>query len=180
MRKVLFILLLILTGNELQAQQTFRTTSGEVHFNASTPLEDIDARNKKVNAILKTESGDFASVLLVREFEFRRKLMQEHFNENFMESGRFPKAHLRAKLQGLDSIALSAGGTCQLVGTLTIHGVSREFNTRARLRPGPRTLLLEAAFVLRPEDFDIEVPKILFNKIAEEVDVKVSLPLEVQ
>ena len=111
-------------------QKRYKTDSGQVAFNASTPLEDIQATNQQVNAILK-DSGEFAVVLLIREFEFPRKL--------------------------------------------TLHGVTKEVTVPGTLSRKNRNILLSSTFVIRPEDYEVEIPTLLFKKIAREVTVDFSL-----
>lgn len=162
-------------------QSRYKTSEGTIRFNASTPLEDILATNNTVNAILDLETGDFAVVMLIKEFTFRRKLMQEHFNENYMHSDTYPKAFFRGKISGLEDSVLSESGTAlQLLGELTIHGVTRELKTSVELTRANQVIRLASAFVVRPESHGIEVPKILFKKIAEEVTVDVAFELSAQ
>lgn len=176
MRYVLFCLLWCL-GHFLMAQDSYRTNSAQIVFDASTPLEDIHAVNQKVNAIL-TNEGEFAALLLVTEFNFKKKLMQEHFNENYMESDRFPKAYFKGKIMSFDPESLDDGAaTYKLKGELTIHGVTREIETGVSLESADGGISLESEFKIRLEDHDVKIPRILFKKIAEEVDVKVNARL---
>jgi polyisoprenoid-binding protein YceI len=176
------ILIILFTTCILQAeclgQDRYKTTSGEVRFNASTPLEDIDALNKKVNAILDPSSGNFAVVMLITDFEFDKKLMQEHFNENYMESSRYPKATFSGSLKGLEQDFMNnLPLEFSIDGKLTIHGTTRPIRTTARLLKKNKALILKADFKLRPEDHGIKVPRIVFQKIAREVQIKVNLAL---
>ncbi len=178
MKQFLTIILLIAACGQIRAQSRYRTTAGEIRFNASTPLEDIDAVNNKVNAIINAESGDFAVVLLVKDFRFRRKLMQEHFNENFMESADYPKAYFRGKILNFHGSPLSSGPIeLRVEGELRIHGVSRRVAMGATLNQSGDIIGMTSEFIVHPEDYKIEVPRILFNKIAEEVKVSVNLEM---
>lgn len=161
-----------------RAQADFVTRSGKINFNASTPLEDIEAENARVNALLKTDSGAFGVVLLISEFEFPRKLMQEHFNENYLESEKFPKATFSGTIP-VNTLP-ETGGNCQCTvsGTLTLHGVSRPLQATARITNPGTGYNLQSTFTIRPEDHHIEIPKLLFTKIAEEVEVTVELQLK--
>jgi len=179
MRSSLWLIaFLFLAQTQGSAQIDFTTRNGLIRFNASTPLEDIEAENRQVNALLRPENGSFAVVLLISEFEFPRKLMQEHFNENFMESGRYPKATFSGSVQG----PLPDSGNacdCLIQGVLSIHGVERPMDTKARIVRLEGGYRLHASFIIRPEDHKIEVPRMLFSKIAEEVEVEVDLNLEI-
>lgn len=178
MKQILTIILLIAAFGQIGAQSRYRTTSGEIRFNASTPLEDIDAVNNQVNAIINAETGDFAVVLLIKDFSFRRKLMQEHFNENFMESEDYPKAYFRGRILNFTRRSPSSGPMeLRVEGELTIHGVSRRVATTATLHQSGDKVHMVSKFIVHPEDYRIEVPSILFNKIAEEVKVVVNLEM---
>ena len=181
MRRKAFIGLLLVGCLWLRAQDRYRTDRGEIHFNASTPLEDIDAVNQKASAILVPETGDFAVVLLISEFNFRRKLMQEHFNENYMESETYPKATFRGRIKELDIQALSAEKKeFPVQGSMTIHGVTREIGTHATFTRQEDYLIMTASLIIAPEDYGIKVPKLVFAKIARKMAVDVSFQLEPQ
>lgn len=163
------------------AQDKYRTDKGEINFNASTPLEDIRAVNNEVNAILDAYTGKFAAVMLIRDFEFKRKLMQEHFNENYMESDKFPKAYFSGTITNLDLDRMSSGEESrEISGSMTIHGVERPFKARVGIKKNKDQIYLKSNFIIRPEDHNIEVPRIVFKKIAQEVDVAVLFKLFLQ
>lgn len=161
-------------------QTRYKTDSGLVAFNASTPLEDIQANNQQVNAILKS-SGEFAVVLLVREFEFPRKLMQEHFNENYLESDIYPKSYFLGTLQDLDLKSLrQEPREVTISGNLTLHGVTKKVTVSGKLSRKNRNILLSSTFEIQPEDYGVEIPSLVFQKIAQEVTVDFSLLLSPQ
>jgi hypothetical protein len=176
--KELLLLCVLFAGCTLVfSQDRYKTSDGTIHFNASTPLEDIDATNSRINAIL-TSSGEFACVLLIKDFQFRRKLMQEHFNENFMESSTYPKAQYRGNIPGFSPDAVGGQPTkLEVRGELTIHGITRQLNTSVILSSEGEALRMVSQFIIKPEDYGIEVPRILFNKIAEEVAVDLTFEL---
>ena len=177
-RLFLFVFLALGIQQFASAQDTFKTTAGEIKFNASTPLEDINALNKVVNAILKSESGDFASVLLMKDFNFRKKLMQEHFNENYVESETYPKGYFTGKIENFSMDDLNATAKKYKVsGKLTIHGVTKNISPDVYLSKKGDGISLSSDFIVRPEDYEIEVPKLLWKKIAQEVEVSVNFKL---
>lgn len=174
MKKKILLILMAATCTLSLAQGSFKTTKGEITFNASTPLEDIHAVNNWVNAILKTEQGEFASLLLMKDFDFKRKLMQEHFNENYVESETYPKAYFTGKILDFNSEELSTTPKDYGVeGELTIHGVTRKFSTTAALSKKGMAIVMVSGFIIKPEEFKIKVPKLLFKKIAQEIKVDV-------
>ena len=173
-----FLALLLLVPLWAGAQGEFTTRHGQVRFNASTPLEDIEAENIEVNAILRPEDRAFGVVMLISEFVFPRKLMQEHFNENYLESERFPKATFTGTLEGAAFPGPGSESEYQVTGVITIHGVSQQLIVRARILGEEGGYRLRSSFKIRPEDHDIKIPKLLFSKIAEEVWVEVDLLLK--
>ncbi len=175
------LLTLCLSVGICHAQNRYKTTMGQVNINASTPLEDIDALNTTANAILDPATGNFAVVLLVKEFEFDRKLMQEHFNENYMESDKYPKAIFSGTLQDFEPDFMdNLPADYDLNGKLTIHGITRPLKTIVRLSRKENLLILESEFMVASEDHGIEVPRLVFKKIAREVQVRASLELFAQ
>lgn len=181
LRIIIITLLQLLLCNFLGAQNAYRTQEGEIRFSASTPLEDIEAVNTLVNAILKPENGEFAALVLIKDFQFRRGLMQEHFNENYMESETYPKGYFTGKVDNFNMGDLTGDPQeYRVSGRLTLHGVTREISPVIQLSKTPDGILLSSGFLVRPEEYGIKVPKIVFTKIAREVIVEVSLPLSAQ
>lgn len=178
MRNLLFLALLLIFALNLQSQQTYLTREGKITFNASTPLEDIRAENQQVNAIWIPEEGALALLLLIEDFSFRSALMQEHFNENYMESERFPKATFQGTLSPMTLLSQSLPYSGTVEGELTIHGVSRRVSSQISLSQTSDGVRLETTFKVRPEDHKIEVPRLMFKKIAQEVEVDVTLLLK--
>ncbi|WP_372973442.1 YceI family protein [Muriicola sp.] len=176
MRKYFFVIFLICSGL-CTAQQTYRTEAAEIIFDASTPLEDIYAVNEKVNMVL-SDSGDMASLLLVKEFNFKKKLMQEHFNENYIESDKYPKAYFAGKIASFNPEQITEDPRpFELSGDLTMHGVTRPITTTVTLNRDGDSIVVETAFVVRTEDHKIKVPRLLFKKIAQEIQVQVTARL---
>ncbi|MEL6811964.1 MAG: YceI family protein, partial [Bacteroidota bacterium] len=123
-----------------------------------------------VSAILNTENGEFASLALIKGFRFKVALMEEHFNENYMESSSFPKAIVKGKLEDFSMESLSQeGAEFLLKGTITMHGVTQPLETSVKIKKNSQSLELQTEFSLRPEQFDIKIPSIVSNKIADEV-----------
>lgn len=170
MSRILLIALLF-TQTWIFAQESYTTKTAVIRLDASTPLEDIKAVNENVNAILKA-NGEIASLLLMKEFDFEKELMEEHFNENYVESDRFPKAYFIGKIQDF-SIAMLTDTNNQflLEGSLSIHGVTNDFETMVQLRTTSDNIEIETSFIIRPEDYKVKVPRFLFKKIAQEISV---------
>ena len=179
MRTILITLFCFFIANiSVNAQGKYATKSGEIDFEASVPsFEEVKANNKNVSAIL-TENGDFASLALVNAFRFKVALMQEHFNENYAESDKYPKTTFRGKINGYDFSELTdTETTYNAVGVITLHGVDKTVDAPVQLKLVDDAIVLTTNFVLKPGDFDIEIPSIVSSKIAEEVNVSATFNL---
>ena len=156
------------------AQTKYSSKTGTINFEASVPsFEEIKAINENVSAILNVDNGEFASLALVKGFRFKVALMEEHFNENYIESSQFPKAVFKGKLQNfVFSEITETVSEYILKGTITIHGVTQPFETSVKIKKIDEAIMLQTEFELEPEKFNIRIPKIVSNKIATEVFVK--------
>ena len=167
----IFLLLAGLTLSvavEAWAQGTlYATSGGQTSFHSSTPAEDINAVNKKTQAILNTTSGEIAVLMNMRDFDFPNELMEEHFNENYMESAKYPKATFKGKLDQTVDVTKNGSHELTATGTFTVHGVSQPRTLKGTLMVKDGSLLLDSDFEVALADHKIEVPKIVFVKIAQ-------------
>tara|TARA_B110000090_G_scaffold25295_1_gene25372 strand:- start:230 stop:808 length:579 start_codon:yes stop_codon:yes gene_type:complete len=176
MKKILFFLLFSVTISGFS--QTYFTRTGTTNFKASvTAFEPVEATNKSTTVILKTATGDLAAQLFMTAFQFRVALMQEHFNENYMDSNTHPKAVFRGKLADFNFTELSTKKEYDLSGTLTIKGVKKEINTTARVTLEGDKIIVSSKFTVAPQDFDIDIPKIVRKKIAETIHITLNYEL---
>lgn len=178
--RITLLAILLCSLSTLQAQGKYVTKSGELQFEASVPsFEEVKAKNNGVSAILKTETGDFAALALVKGFRFKVALMEEHFNENYIESSKYPKSTFRGKIKDFDFSDLSATKKEYLVsGTINLHGQDKEIETPAMISLVDDCVTVSLEFVLKPEEFNIEIPKIVSSKIAEEINVSAVFSLK--
>jgi len=155
------------------SQGRYITKTGEISFEASVPsFEEVKAKNNNVSAIVNSDTGEFAALALIKGFRFKVALMEEHFNENYIESSKFPKATFKGKIIDFELSKLSESGKEFIVsGTITMHGVDKLVELPATLTIVDNTISMKLRFTLKPEDFNIEIPKIVSSKIAEEIDV---------
>ena len=155
--------------------QNYLTKTGFIGFYSKTPLEDIKAENNQVYAVLDPASNHIAFAVLLKGFIFTKELMQEHFNENYVESDKFPKATFSGICSG--EMDFSKDGTYQVVikGDLTLHGITKPIETTAQLDVKKDHIEGFAAFKLKPEDFNITIPSIVRDKITSEISVKVKI-----
>lgn len=173
MRKHLFILMAF-TAFFLKAQKFADLGKEEtsiVSFFSASPLEDIEAINKKAAVILDIVTGEFQSVITMKAFKFKNGLMEEHFNENYVESVKFPNAIFKGKIIEKIDIATETEQKVTAAGKLTLHGVTKEIVLEGVVKKNGENLQLNSKFKIKVADFDIKVPSMYVKNIAEEVDV---------
>ncbi|MCC3157509.1 YceI family protein [Hymenobacter sp. 15J16-1T3B] len=172
----LLLVLLGLTGAAAQAQTKFQTQAGTISFFSSTPIEDIAAKSTQASAVVDAATGRLAFSVPIRSFAFRNGLMQEHFNENYLESEKYPKATFTGAVLGWNPALLAAAGphAVQVEGNLTIHGVTHRVRVPGTLEQQGTRLLLNARFSVQPADYHIEIPALVRDHIAKTVEVNVA------
>ena len=175
--KYLLVALLLLGSYLASAQNKYSTRAGTISFFSSTPMEDIDARSSQVGAVLDMNSGQMAFTVPMKSFQFRRSLMQEHFNENYVESEKFPRATFAGQIVNFQAASLSKPGPqqVQVEGDLTLHGVKRHIRVPGTLELKDNQLVAKSKFVMAPADYNIEIPALVREHIAKTVEVTVSL-----
>ncbi|HPR31054.1 MAG TPA: YceI family protein [Prolixibacteraceae bacterium] len=177
--KALIFLALLLSGFEIQAQ-IYLTRIGNVRFFSQTAIENIEAVNNQVSCIVNLSSGEVVSKMLMKSFRFEKALMEEHFNENYVESDLYPQASLNAKIANIDAIDKNdpEKQSVTLKGTLSIHGISNPVTIAGSLQIQGDKIIATSTFIVKPEDYNIRIPKIVRNNIAKEIEVSVLFELE--
>jgi hypothetical protein len=176
--KILFAFFLFST----QAMaQNFICRDGETSFFSETPLENIVALNKNVGSVLNISTNDIAVQMTMTEFKFKNHLMEEHFNENYMESTKYPKSVFKGKIN--ETIDWKKNGTYDVSakGILVMHGVSKERILKGKLSIDGEKITLISDFEVPLKDHKIDIPTVVLAKIAENISVKnkfVFLPLK--
>lgn len=160
------------------AQDKYFTTNGTITFESSVPsFEEVKATNSKVSAVL-TSDGSFASLVLIKGFRFKIALMEEHFNESYIESQKFPKSSFSGKIKDFSIDKLTAEyQEFELEGKLTLRKISQSITTKCIIKIEGNTISLSADFKTKPELYGIEIPSIVRKKIAEYVDVSATFEL---
>lgn len=172
MKHIAFILLFWLGSQG--GQDLLLCKNAKVSLYSKAPLEDIAATTSKGTSVLNAATGDLAFSIPIRSFEFEKSLMQEHFNENYMESDKFPTASFKGKLS--DNIDLSKSGTYPVAasGVLEVHGVKQNRTIKGTITNQNGIVTLSSQFQVLCKDHHIDIPQIVFKKIAESIDIKVS------
>ena len=174
--KTLFLLFLVIAN--VASAQKYIAKTGHIWFYSYTPMEVIEAHNRQVVSILDLSTGDIVINLLNKSFEFKVALMQEHFNENYMETTKFPKSTFKGKIANLDKIDLKKDGsyTAEVIGDLTIHGVTKNITTTGTIDVANGSITAKAKFKVIPKDYEIKIPQLVENKIAKEMEITLDIP----
>lgn len=169
---ILFALLPVFPAAIL-AQDIYEATGVSTEFFSSAPIEDIAAQAEDGYSLWNTRNGEISFRINIRSFEFEKGKMQEHFNENFMESHKYPHATFKGRLLEQPDLEQEGEYQVRLAGILQIHGVEQNREVNARLRVKGDVVELLSNFEVKIADHEIEIPKLLFRNIAEVVSVEV-------
>ncbi|MFK5880437.1 MAG: YceI family protein [Flavobacteriaceae bacterium] len=156
------------------SQGKYLTKEGDVSFFSHSLVEDITADNHQVLSIIDTETGEIAIQLLMKSFLFKKALMQEHFNENYVESHKYPKAKFKGKILNYNEV-IEGVNEVQIEGVLTVHGIDKEVSTVAVLEFRDGKILLSGEFMVNVADFKIKIPSVVINNIAKTIKVNFEL-----
>lgn len=169
------IISFLVAASSVFAQPLYMTRNGQVSFFSRTPVEDIDAVNNEATSILNISTGDVAFAVLIKSFHFQKALMEEHFNENYMDSDKFPKATFSGKISAIEAIDFTKDNTypVEASGELTLHGVTRQVTVQGLITVTGKQVSATSTFSVRPEDYGIKIPALVAEKIAREIEVKV-------
>jgi hypothetical protein len=176
MNKVFFISLLL---SSVFAKELYLTRSGNIDFFSSTPIEDIKAINNQVSCVLDRKNGQFAFQVPIKAFTFKNALMQEHFNESYLESDIYPKAVFKGEILGWDKLKLSKDSLEVFIeGDLTMHGETNKIKQSGEMWLSSGSIRGECVFNVNLVDYNVKVPKIVRENIAEIIKVNVSVELK--
>ena len=175
--KKIVLAVIMLCGVSAAYAQKYMTRTGKITFYSATPLENIEAINNEVACVMNGENGEFIFQVPVKSFKFERSLMEEHFNENYMESSKYPRSKFKGKIDNFDSVNLEKDGTyeVEVSGTLEIHGVTNPIKTKGTLKVQGDTINANSAFTIAVADYGIEIPKVVKDNVAKEVEISVNV-----
>lgn len=173
--KNIILLALLLVLYPIDAQNRFSSSKCMVYFEASVPLfEAVEAKNTEVECTLIPHKSKIAFTVAIKKFQFKRNLMKEHFNSNYMESDRYPKASFKGIIEKFDlSLITDEEKDFYIKGKITIHGQSRMITVLAKIKKAGKGILINSYFTLNTDDFNIEIPSIVIAKISKKVNTHV-------
>jgi polyisoprenoid-binding protein YceI len=180
MKQLVTILALLLTVTIAQAQDKYFTKNGKIEFSSKATMEDIEAKNKTAAAVLDAKSGALQFSVVMKSFEFQKALMQEHFNENYVESDKFPRGEFKGTIVNNSDINYTKEGSynARVKGKLTIHGVTRDIETTGTIKVDNGKLDLNSAFNILLSDYNIRIPSVVKEKLSNSIRVSVDCKLE--
>jgi polyisoprenoid-binding protein YceI len=173
-------LALVLSASLSFAQGKYYTKTGKITFYSKAPLENNEAVNKTVTAVLDSKSGAIQFAVQMKSFEFEKQLMQQHFNENYVESDKYPKSEFKGTITNNSAIDYNKDGTysTQIKGQLTIHGVTKNITTTGTLKITGGNIDASSTFNVLLSDYNIKVPAIVKDKVSNTIKIAVDCRLE--
>jgi len=171
----LFLLLFFVTTTK---SQIYLAKDCEISFFSSSPIENIEAVNKASKPILNTSTGDIQVRVVMRGFQFEKALMQEHFNENYVESEKYPDAIFKGKINEKIDYATDSVIKVTVTGILNMHGVEKEKTIEGTLNVKGKQVLITGKFMIHLADHNIKIPNVVVKNIAEDVEVTINATLE--
>lgn len=157
--------------------QAYVTKNGMIRFYSEAPVEKIEAVNRQVNTALLVPTGDFVFKVLIKSFNFEKALMQEHFNENYLESDKYPEATFLGKITNIKDINFTKEGTytSTVEGKLTIHGQTQLVKQNGTIEIKNGAVTARTKFNILLFDYHISVPNTLVNNISKSIEVTVEV-----
>jgi len=180
MKKLVFLLAFIAIMTVGNAQNIYKAVAGDISFFSEMPMENIDAVNKDVKALINTKTGEVAFIVTNIGFRFEKPLMEEHFNENYMESDKYKVSVFKGEI--IEPINYTENGKHQVTvkGVLNIHGVEQERVLTGEITIEDGKVSVVTDFVIKLKDHKIKIPKLVVKNIAEEVKVSVNINFELK
>ena len=167
----------LMIAASVSAQERLLTRNGSISFYSKTSLEEIEAHTQTAASVMDKKTGRVEFSVLIKSFSFEKALMQEHFNENYLESDRFPKSVFKGSIDDISKIDFNKEGkyTVTLAGQLTVHGETKTLATTATFTIQKETVLATAEFLINLADYKIQIPALVKDKISKTIKIAVNL-----
>ena len=179
-KHLILALTFVMTVTAAFTQDKFYTKTGKINFYSKAPLEDIEAKNKTVTAVVDSKSGAIQFQVQMRGFEFEKEMMQKHFNDNYVESSKYPKSEFKGTITNNSEINYTKDGTytAKVKGKLTLHGVTKDVETTGTLKVAGGKIDANSTFNILLSDYNIKIPAVVKDKVSNNVKIVVSCLLE--
>lgn len=171
MLRLLFSLFILCSCDYLYGQK-YNLGKSVIQFYSDATIEDIKASNTKASSIFNIDTREVVFSIPIKDFEFEKSLMKEHFNEKYLESHKYPKSIFQGKLEDVNKDFLDEQPV-RAIGRLTIHGVTKEVNLPGTIEKRGNRIIARSKFIIHLDDYNVEIPKLLWQNIAEDVEVTV-------
>lgn len=173
--KKFFLSLLVLSATVVQAQKMF-TKNGNINFYSKATLETIEATSNQVTSVLVPTTGDLQFSVQIKSFHFKKALMEEHFNETYLESDKYPKSTFKGKITDLSKVDFTKDGTYSVTvsGDLNMHNVTKKATANGTITIKAGKISAASTFTVKLADYNIDVPAVVRDNVAETVTIKVS------
>ncbi len=180
MKKIIVAILFITLGITGAQAQKFLTKTGHIRFFSTTSMEDIEAHNHQVNAALDGQTGDLVFKAMMKSFQFEKALMQEHFNENYVESDKYTNSTFKGKVANINEVDFTRNGKYDVMieGDLTIKDVTKKIKEKGTLEIKGNNITGLSTFFVQIADYNIKIPNAVANNIAKSIRIDVDVNLE--
>lgn len=172
MMKKLPLIALFLNLALVAAAQKFTSEKGMISFFSDAALEDIKAENNMVGSLFNATTGELVYIVKIKDFRFEKSLMREHFNEKYMETEKFPKSTFTGKVVGFKS-NVTGEQKVRAVGKLLIHGITKDVDIPGTVTFANGKVSVQSEFIVKLQDYNIKIPKLVWQNIAEQIEVKI-------
>ena len=173
MRSIVIIVLLL--GTQLAIGQKYYSKTGKISFHSDAKMEQIEATNTSASTVIDVATGSMEWAVLIQGFKFEKSLMQDHFNENYMESATYPKAKFKGKIENISMVNFSKDGVYNVTvnGQLEMHGVTKPVTTQGTITVKGGVVSAKSKLTVLLADYGIEIPKLVEENISKSVDISI-------
>lgn len=178
MKKIIIILIFLFIGlGTTTASDKYFTRSGHIYFLSKTDIIDIDAHNRQTASFLNTKNGDIVFAVIMKMFKFDLALAEEHFNENYVESEKYPKAKFKGRIENFDKIDLNKNAVHNVTvsGKLTLHGKTKSLKAKGTIEIKDGTIIAKSKFTILLKDFGIGIPNLVKDKVSKEIVLEIDM-----
>lgn len=156
--------------------QKYYTKNGSVSFYSKTNMEDIKADNNQVVSVLNIPTSELQFSLLIKNFHFPKALMEEHFNEDYLESDKYPKANFKGTIEDISKIDFSKDGNYPVTvnGSLTVHGITNKVGSKGVISIKEGKITGTSVFIIALAEYNVTIPKLVKDNISKTVEIKVN------
>ncbi len=181
MKKAMILFVCAFAAASVNAQNIQMTKTGKVSFfSRAKSIEKVEAENNEVSSILNTQTGDLVFAVLMKSFHFQLALMDEHFNENYVESTKYPKSTFKGKITNLTAVNFTKDGVYPVTveGDMMLHGVTKKVSATGAITVKAGKVAASSKFTVKLKDYNISIPSLVADKISEDIDVTLDCKYE--